>query len=205
MARVVTAAAAGNVEKVVSLLTKDGADIEERDEDGLTPLMTSARAGQLTVFKKLLEMKPEPALNAVDTEGRTAFDHAVEAGHDEVVEYMTQAPDLIPFAKGLLPAVNRADVAVVKELLTSSDERIRGDPNLRDRRGAPLLHCAIRTGNEALVETLLQHPALKVNVRDRYGRTALDSARERGHEDLAFVLRRNGAKPGDDVEDDAED
>merc|ERR1712080_279421 len=99
--------------------------------DGLTALMAAARAGRLKVVQRLLEIA-SPDLNAVDGEGRTALDHAAEAQREEVVNYMTLSTDLVPFGRGLLPAISRCDVQVVRDILTCTDERLRRDANQRD-------------------------------------------------------------------------
>uniref|UniRef100_A0A7S0A134 Uncharacterized protein n=1 Tax=Pyrodinium bahamense TaxID=73915 RepID=A0A7S0A134_9DINO len=194
------AAAAGNIGRVEQLVLKDGVDVNEQDDEGVTALMAAARAGQLKVVSRLLELR-QPTLNATDAAGRTALDYAVEAGQEDVVSYMTRDTTLLPFARGLLPAIQRADVEVVQELLSATDERLRVDVNQCDARGAPALHCAVRVGSEAVLRALLGQPGLRVNAKDRYLRTALDAAYAQGHQELAFLLRSEGGRSGDDVED----
>merc|ERR1719263_95732 len=199
--RLCIAAAAGNVAKVEALILKEGANVEERDEEGLTPMMTAARAGKLKVIQRLLEIS-QPDLNAFDKGGRTALDHAEEAQQYEVVTYMTLTPDLVPFGHGLLPAIANGRVAVVQELVASTDERLHLDVNVRDSRGASALHLAVRAGNEAVLEALLRQPAIRVNPRDRYGRTPLDATAQKNAEGLTHLLRSHGGKASDELNDD---
>ena len=56
------------------------ADVEVQDEEGVTPLMAAAAAGQLKALQRLLELRPQLRLNGTDGQGRTALDHAVERG-----------------------------------------------------------------------------------------------------------------------------
>lgn len=193
------AAAAGNILQVERLLLQEGVDVDERDEDGLTPMMAAAAAGQLKVVQRLLELK-SPSLSAVDPTGRTALDHAVEAEQEEVVNYMTLDLTLLPFSRGLLPAVVRGDLEVVKEILSATDERLKSSVNIRDQRSAPLLHCAVKAGHEALIAELLRHPELDLQAQDRYGRTALDAAEDQAKEEIAFLLRAKGCRPSAEID-----
>ncbi|CAK0847845.1 unnamed protein product, partial [Prorocentrum cordatum] len=146
--RLGVAAAAGNLERLERLLATVGVDVDEPDEDGLTPLMAAARAGHLKAIHRL--MRRSPRVDAADGLGRTALDHAVENGHADVVAFMT---------------ADTGDAAVVEELLTAADERLRADVNVRDPRGAPALHVAVRAGHAGVLSQLLQRPDLRANAR----------------------------------------
>ncbi|CAE8641590.1 unnamed protein product, partial [Polarella glacialis] len=192
---------------VEKLVLREGGDVEGRDSDGLTPMMAAARAGQLKVIQRLLEIR-SPSLNATDVLGRTALDHAVEAQSDEVVTFMTSDTSLLNFSRGLLPAVVRGDEEVVRALLdaawaTAGHCPAWANANMCDFRGASLLHCAVRLGSEGMLTLLLSQPSLKahVNALDRYGRTALDAAEAQGRQDLAFMLRGKGGLPSTELED----
>ena len=53
----------------MSLLLGQGADIEARDEDGITPLMAASQQGQFDTLKLLVERKAD--LHARDVNNRT--------------------------------------------------------------------------------------------------------------------------------------
>ncbi len=61
-----------------------GADINETNAYGWTPLMHAARVGNLDVFKLLLEKGADTHLQ--DDNGRTALMKAILAGHLEIVK-----------------------------------------------------------------------------------------------------------------------
>merc|ERR1712226_1601860 len=103
--------------------------------------------------------------------------------------FMTLDTSLLPFQRGLLPAVARGDEKAVKAILEEPDERMRADANLRDSRGAPLLHKAVRVGSQGIVKLLMRQPGLKVNARDRYLKTAVDIARENENNAIALILK----------------
>eukprot|EP00928_Gymnodinium_smaydae_P090885 TRINITY_DN7459_c0_g1_i3.p1 TRINITY_DN7459_c0_g1~~TRINITY_DN7459_c0_g1_i3.p1 ORF type:complete len:137 (-),score=36.95 TRINITY_DN7459_c0_g1_i3:33-443(-) len=136
------------------------------------------------------------------------MDLAMQEGKEDVVAFMTADVDLIPFARGLLPAVQRGDASVVAALLRLGRER--PDINAKDKRKMPVLHHAVKAGHEEVVRTLLssapdegcEHEALAINARDRYGKTALDVADESGSPaEILSLLKRHGALVGDDVDD----
>jgi hypothetical protein len=66
-----------------------GADPNEQDKDGLTPLMNSARYGLTPCVQQLLAAGAQ--LETADKNGETAFAQAVMAGRDEVVEILRRA------------------------------------------------------------------------------------------------------------------
>ncbi len=55
-----------------------------------------------------------------------------------------------------------------------------------------LLHLAAEHGKEAIVYFLLRQ-GMKLNLKDREGRTALHRASERGHTAVALALAKAGA------------
>jgi len=70
------------------------------------------------------------------------------------------------------------------------------DPNLVDERGSSALHHAVRQGHKSVVGALLDADAILVNVKDRYDRTALDIATEKGDDEMIAMLQKSGAKLG---------
>jgi hypothetical protein len=73
------------------------------------------------------------------------------------------------------------------------------DPNLQDQYGNPVLHLAVRSGKLALVEALASSPDLMVNEKDRYGRTALDVARDNEYDDIATFLESKCGRSAQDM------
>ncbi|CAE7328064.1 crt [Symbiodinium sp. CCMP2456] len=196
--KLIFAAAAGNLEQVERLILKEFADVEAKDGDGQTALIAAARAGRLKVVQRLLELRADIALNAMDASGRTALDHAVENGHKEVVAFMTADVSLLNFSQGLMPAIQRGDeksVSLILKAAAPTDGQPWppwADVNMRDARGQPLLHAGVKSKRPGLLSELLRQPGLEVNSLDRYGRTALDLAVANGEEEMAFLLQKKG-------------
>lgn len=100
-------------------------EIEKRDSDGETPLMTAAFEGNLDQVKKLLDAKAE--VNAQDFDGKTALYFAILG-----VGIPAKAPR----------------IAVIEALL-----KAKTDVNLKDG-DMSLLALAKQTGNKTVIEML---------------------------------------------------
>ena len=67
-------------------LEKEGADFNISNEFGVTPLMSAAHSGNLSLVKLLLKYVNN--VNEEDKEGNTALYYAVENNHLEVVKVL---------------------------------------------------------------------------------------------------------------------
>lgn len=86
-------------------------------------------------------------------------------------------------------AVNRGDGQSVAALLA------RGfDPNARGPQGQTALHLALRDDSPKVVDALLAHPALDVNVQNDAGESPLMMAALRGQLAMAEKLLARGAR-----------
>lgn len=75
------------------------------------------------------------------------------------------------------------DVAQAKNMLASG-----ADPMRKNRAGESILHLAVKSGNPAMVEYLLENIHIHIDVRDAYGRTPLHWAARLGHEQIVERL-----------------
>jgi ankyrin repeat protein len=73
-------------EGVAELLLSNHADVNAKDDKGVTPLIAAAFGGHADVEKLLLANKAE--VNAKDHGGRTALHYAAEFGHQDVAELL---------------------------------------------------------------------------------------------------------------------
>ena len=62
-----------------------GANVNARDDDSYTPLLTAASLGEVEAFRALME-DPHVQLDAVDKKGKSAVFLAAEEGHTDVLE-----------------------------------------------------------------------------------------------------------------------
>jgi ankyrin repeat protein len=179
------AASKGDLARVQDLLAR-GADVNARDNSGLTALMAAANAA---VAEALLAKGAD--VNAQGQRGMTALSSALMWNHLDVAEVLL-AKGADPNAGGsgvLSQAVVRGQTAIVRPLLEKG-----ADPNVRDATGnTPLLH-AVEHRHGAAVEALLDKGA-DPNAKDRYGQPPLILAAERGDEAIVIALLRKGADP----------
>jgi len=66
--------------KTVEILLNNGADINQRDSHGETPLMNAAHYGALSVVELLIKRGAD--VNLVDPQGRNAIIHTVQGAYD---------------------------------------------------------------------------------------------------------------------------
>lgn len=172
------AASRGSTGKAEFLLSK-GAEVNARDRKGYTPLHKAVRYHSFNAdgeetrgLREMAELLLEHGadVNVKDREGSTVLHWAAEMGWVDWVEFLLG---------------NSADIEA------------------KDRHGrTPLYRAATYeaaffggrkvTGQPAAVERLLERGA-DVNARDGGGRTPLSAAVEKGHSEVAALLRRHGA------------
>lgn len=68
------------------LLFSSGANIEARDVDNYTPLLTAAEFGQTEIFRLLLQLKPRASLHVHNMTGKSALFLAAESNHPEIIK-----------------------------------------------------------------------------------------------------------------------
>ncbi len=71
---------------VINLLIEKGLDVNARDKDGCTPLITAAYVGHVAVVKLLVEKGAD--INAKTKEGKTALSVAQAQGHAHIVTFL---------------------------------------------------------------------------------------------------------------------
>jgi len=194
------AVANGKIDVVKSLLAK-GANVNEADPEGETPLMIAAEGTaslpyNLPMVELLINAKPN--LEAVDSRGRTALDRAATDGKADVVRLLLDNGALInkkatDGASALLHAVEFGKTPVV-ELLIAHHAHV----NTADSSGnTPLMIASEGTVNllnsGPMVETLLIAHA-RVDDVDALGRTALYRAVASGKQEAIHLLLGHRAK-----------
>ncbi|XP_031467066.1 kinase D-interacting substrate of 220 kDa isoform X2 [Phasianus colchicus] len=185
-----TYAEEGNVPALKALLEKCR-DVDERNENGQTPLMLAAEQGNLEIVQELL--KKGANCNLEDADNWTALISAAKEGHEAIIaELLNYGVNLEHRDLGgwtaLMWASYKGRTEVAKLLLEKG-----ANPNITGMQYSvyPIIWAAGR-GHSDIVHLLLQHGA-KVNCSDKYGTTPLVWAARKGHLDCVKYLLQMGA------------
>uniref|UniRef100_A0A452IC61 Kinase D interacting substrate 220 n=1 Tax=Gopherus agassizii TaxID=38772 RepID=A0A452IC61_9SAUR len=142
--------------------------MDERNENGQTPLMLAAEQGNLEIVQELL--KKGANCNLEDADNWTALISAAKEGYVDIVEELLNCNVNLdgssPHALNPLPGWNQYSIY-------------------------PIIWAAGR-GHSDIVHLLLQHGA-KVNCSDKYGTTPLIWAARKGHLECVKYLLQMGA------------
>lgn len=148
---------------LISALDYQSMDLDVREETfGQTPLMYACRRGNERVARRLMELGA--SVNTVSGRGRTALFEAVLSKKKDIVK-----------------------------LLLSPDFRVLGvDVNITNDKlwSRTALMVAAHTCQQEIVDELLKHDEISVNVQDSEGNTALSLASSKGHSEIVSALLR---------------
>jgi ankyrin repeat protein len=180
----------GRVSEVKELLKT--ADVNDKDDDGQTPLMWAAAKGQTPVF--LLLWNQGAMARERDAQGRTAVMLAAEGNHVEVLRFLL-VPDQATRTAGT--ALKLAGLDVGKKLgFTGVPSTI----NDTDKKGRTALMLACAAGAREAAAEMMDPNSVSADVepRDNQGKTALAYAAAAGQLGLVerILERFTEVKPG---------
>lgn len=160
----VTIASLNKHYECVSFLISAGADINKQDETCFNPFLLSCLNNDLTLLRIVLKATPD--LTVLSRFGGVGITPASEKGH----------------------------VEIVRELLTQTDINV----NHTNFVGwTPLLEAIVLNDGgvkqQEIVKLLLEHGA-NPHMTDKYGKTPLELAEQKGYHEIAQLLIAAGAK-----------
>jgi ankyrin repeat protein len=191
---IITAATAGNLEKVKELVEKDPQLVNAKDATGRTLLHLAAGGVHLEVMKYLVQKGAD--VNAKETDGTTPLYSSALRGHLEACKFL--------IAKGaLVDAINKggetpfyyAAYSGNKELLNYllANGANKADLEIRNEYGrTPLCAVARDGGNAETIKALISLGA-DVNAAEPSGMTPIMLAAWRPYKDAVNVLLDAGA------------
>lgn len=194
-ADLLSAASSGNLAEVSRLIAA-GADLEQRDGQGQTPLLRAVAGNHVAVAKALLAAGA--SLNAQAANQDTPWLLAGAAGRSEIIAAMLPLkPDLSLRNRyggdALIPACERAHVETVKLLLTSGI-----DVNHVNNLGWTCLLEIVILGDggprHQQVAKLVLDAGANPNLADKDGVTPLAHARKRGQSAVARLIAAKGGR-----------
>jgi len=137
----------------VRRLMAEGANPDQADSRGWTPLMIAAAEGHSEVVRVLLEEDADP--NARNASGRTALMFASRYGFDPIVSALIESGADVDLTEGeygetaLMAAARKGHEGVVRLLLARG-----ADPTAKDRSGNTALELGRKSGDRETVELL---------------------------------------------------
>ncbi len=179
---------------MVAFLIARGADVNQRDRDGWTPLMQAAYCDDAADVKVLKQHGGDP--NLLSPQNYTALGIAAQYGKNDAALALVEAGADLAKAIGeggytplMLATANHAQ-PLVEALLKKG-----ADVNARNSGGVTALMIAAANGRAELVE-LLVHAGADVQAQSERGDTALSIARAKGNEKVIKLLDGASARPG---------
>lgn len=154
----------------VKKLIKNGAEVNEKDERGATPLMLAVVNNHIEIVKELLK-------NNADINIKTTRPIKVNDGY-----YVYAGGGAI----AITLAARKGHIDIVKLLLANG-----ADVDSRSANDWTALMWAAEKGHIDIVKALLDN-GVDVNVKDKYGWTALSWAGKKGHIDIVKLLLAKG-------------
>ena len=178
-----------------------GADVNAKNESGVTPLLWAAWKGHKEVAELLIANGAD--VNTKDKRPMTPLHYAARDGHKEIAELLIAngANVNVKDAAGGTPLFYTAQYGrkEVAELLISNG----ADVNAKGKDGWTPLHKAVYYGHKEIVGLLLTKGA-DVNAKGEgglnQGKTPLDWAIDFKHTEIAALLRKHGGNTGEELE-----
>ena len=189
------AAEDGN-ETVITALIAMGADVEEVDEEGQTPLMAAASFGQAGAIR-LLVKSGHARVNRGDGVGDTALHEASRAGEIDAVLALLDCDADVHVRNKLgctpLHIASHAGHGDIVRALVQAGAAVNG-PDGEMNGGYSALHIAAANGSTQSLTALLEAGAnIRASASEsdllRRESTALDIADANGHDGVATILR----------------
>lgn len=178
----------GEINMVKLLLQKNPKLINERDENGYTPLHIAVICNLKEMVNLLLEKGSE--INAIDNMGWTPLKIAYEGEFTEIIEVLRCSGGFIP--EDIHEAIINGDIKKVKILL-EKNERFIG---YRDKNNLTPLHLAV-IYNFYNISKLLIEEGADVNALELvYGNTSLHFACINGNKKIVKLLLDKGSNLG---------
>jgi ankyrin repeat protein len=139
---------------ITQKLLDDGANSNEHDIHGVSPLHFGAQSGRLEIVELLVEARARKS--AIDNKGQKPIHWAARRGHSSIVEYLISPPnDIDMFGRSALSlACKNGSFPTISILLEYG-----AGVNKKDRSGRTALHEAATSGSREMVKLLLEKGA----------------------------------------------
>lgn len=166
--------------ETINILIMSGALINEKDKRNYNALMYASEAGSFYASEFLFDFGIKN--NIVSIDGKTAYDLALENGHEKIAELLTKR------FNHLIDAIVENNAVKVKMLIDEG-----ANVNSLDSKGSSALLRAVERGNKEIVKMILDTGKCNIEQSDSSGATALMWAVELNYLDITEILLNKGA------------
>jgi ankyrin repeat protein len=184
-------------ERVAIWLLDLGANVNARDDQGMTPLQHSVYRGTVAITRDLVRRRAQ--IDVTDENGATPLMQALFFFRQSpTTDYLDTARVLIEGGADLNAKSQGGHTPLMFAAAVNQDRLVeamiqRGaNVNAENEAGQTALMVAAAHGYVRVVNVLLARGA-SVTSRTKDGKTALAIAKEGGHKDIEQILRRKGA------------
>jgi|GEM_PF-7120110 len=191
----------------VKLLIKDGAWIDARNEQGLTPYLLSALHNQFNILKYFLEDQ-KVDVNTLDYNKANALILACYGDNIEMVKYLINhkiniKQEDINGIDSFLMSAYRGNLEILKYILHNIKKSKEFINKKKDVYGANALILASILGNKDVIIYLIEKYNLDVNSKDNYYYTPLHFASYSTDREMVKYLIDKKAKVNNQAKDGA--
>ena len=181
-------AAEQDKQEIADYLIQHRAEVDTKNDNGLTPLHIAASYNSVEVAKLLLEHRAE--VNTKDNDGLTPLYIAARDNRVEVAKLLLEHGAKVDTKDTPLYWAARNNSVEVAKLLLDHGVEV----NTKSSKGLTLfIHVAARYNSVEVVKLLLEHSA-EVNTKDNDGLTPLQVAACYNSVEVAKLLLEHGAK-----------
>jgi ankyrin repeat protein len=180
----------GDLDDIKSIVNKDRAKINERDESGNTILHNAVREGNIEIVKYILSQDAD--VNIKNGGGETALQIAIYTNNEELIKYLVSNGADVN-AKGvydetpLHDAIKKGKIEIVKYLVSHG-----ANLNTKNSIQESPLYAAVKNNRLDIVKYLISQGA-EVNTRDIVGNYLLNETASQGNLELSRYLISQGA------------
>ncbi|KDO21902.1 TKL protein kinase [Saprolegnia parasitica CBS 223.65] len=164
---------------VAALLASPDIDLLERHADGTTILHLAVLKGNHDIVRRLIEAGVDVGQREIQS-GLCAMDLALVKNDRDMDQLLEPAMNHI---QALMRAIRRQNVPRCATLLQKPHSC-----HFCDEKGNSLVHTAVLTGNEAILDLLLAKPRTQCDTRNNEDKTPLALAIECGRSSMAKKL-----------------